>query len=409
MDGLSFRLADEKNLHSEITHMSWNPEHDIIVVCHANGEVVAYQAYIRKIWGLGTKGRKQKVTGIAWRPDGQVLAVSFGNRNLVLASVQDGYTLCSESLSFDVKSCCWVERSSDDAGQLKSPSADLAHLNITIYKYLPILIDLPSINRPRKFIVDPPDDLFCLAKQTKLNILILLGQNEILLRAFGLWPLLFINRSTLFVDQCLFVTMSPLLDRLCILSTTKSTSDTSISQLHYSTFDCTSFLSDYHQDYLELTRSLCRIKSLLLFGEKIYQTLIDLVTKCFIEFDKKVQTFCDETKEILLQSAPQQQWTFQSELMSLLATGNCSENMSNGFFTNIYDYGYSKKLITTFEECRTKSKELLILFGRTIEHIFGYLTEIKGLRQWHGRYEQIDFDPQLITGTIMTFIVNVTM
>jgi hypothetical protein len=36
---LNFRLAEEKNFHSEVLLFSFNPEHDIIVVCSANGDV----------------------------------------------------------------------------------------------------------------------------------------------------------------------------------------------------------------------------------------------------------------------------------------------------------------------------------------------------------------------------------
>jgi hypothetical protein len=42
--------------------------------------------------------------------------------------------------------------------------------SIPIDDYLPVLVDLPSVNRARKYIVDPPDDLFSLDKQTKLNM-----------------------------------------------------------------------------------------------------------------------------------------------------------------------------------------------------------------------------------------------
>jgi len=93
-----------------------------------------------------------------------VLAVIFSNRTLVLASVQDGHTLLSETLSFEIRSCNWIERTigqQQDDSQLESTSID---------NYLPVLVDLPSINRARKHIVDPPDDLFSLDKQTKLNM-----------------------------------------------------------------------------------------------------------------------------------------------------------------------------------------------------------------------------------------------
>ncbi len=116
---------------------------------------------------------------IAWRPDGQgignhsfnqncqidilVLAVTFSNRSMVLASVQDGHSLISETLPFEIRSCNWIERTH---GQ----SDDNQYESVPIENYLPGLVDLPSINRTRKHIVDPPDDLFSLDKQTKLNM-----------------------------------------------------------------------------------------------------------------------------------------------------------------------------------------------------------------------------------------------
>ena len=39
MEQFNFRLAEEKNFHSEVLLFSFNPEHDIIVICLANGEV----------------------------------------------------------------------------------------------------------------------------------------------------------------------------------------------------------------------------------------------------------------------------------------------------------------------------------------------------------------------------------
>ena len=39
MEALNFRLAEEKNFHSEVLLFAFNPEHDIIVICSANGDV----------------------------------------------------------------------------------------------------------------------------------------------------------------------------------------------------------------------------------------------------------------------------------------------------------------------------------------------------------------------------------
>lgn len=177
--------------------------------------------------------------------------------------------------------------------------------------------------------------------------------------------------------------MSSSLDTLCLFTRC----DLSVN---YSLFECTSFLSDYHNDYFHLTRSLCRIKSLILFNDKIFTTLIDLTTKCFSDFQTRINTFCETSRQQM------KQWTFQCELISLLSTGNSSEYMQQNFFGNIFDYGYAKKLVTAFEETKLKSKELIVMFGRTIEHIFGYLVEIKGLLQWYGKFDQIEFDPNIL-------------
>ena len=45
MDGFNFRIAEEKNFHSEVLLFAFNPEHDIIVVCSANGDVCLQFAF----------------------------------------------------------------------------------------------------------------------------------------------------------------------------------------------------------------------------------------------------------------------------------------------------------------------------------------------------------------------------
>lgn len=148
--------------------------------------------------------------------------------------------------------------------------------------------------------------------------------------------------------------MSPSLDSLCLFTRSEHS-------VNYSLFECTSFLSDYHADYYHLTRSLCRIKSLLLFNEKTFTALTELTSKCFSDFQARINTFCQTFRQ---QQPQTKEWNFQCELMSLLATGNCSEYMQQNFFGNIFDYGYAKKLVTAFEETRMKSKELIVMFGR---------------------------------------------
>lgn len=84
----------------------------------------------------------------------------------MLASVQDGHSLLSENLPFEIRSTNWIERT---VGQ-QDDNIHVQYESIPVNDYLPVLVDLPSVNRTRKHVVDPPDDLFTLDKQTKLNM-----------------------------------------------------------------------------------------------------------------------------------------------------------------------------------------------------------------------------------------------
>ena len=138
------------------------------------------------MWALGTRSQRRKPVSLAWRPDGQgidtcdfsqvgtsrslilslVLAVTFSNRSVVLASVQDGHTLSSEALPFEIRSCSWVER----IQPVQEETNPTQFVSKSIDAYLPVLVDLSSVNRARKHVIDPPDDLFSLDKQSKLNM-----------------------------------------------------------------------------------------------------------------------------------------------------------------------------------------------------------------------------------------------
>jgi hypothetical protein len=146
--------------------------------------------------------------------------------------------------------------------------------------------------------------------------------------------------------------MSPSLDSLCLVTRTDLA-------VNYSLAEYTTFLADYHHDYLHLTRSLGRIRSLVIFNDKIFTTLVELTSKCLSDFQIRVNTFCQTVRKTDIRS-----WTFQCELMSLLSTGNCSELMQQNFFGHVFDYGYSKKLLVAFDETRVKSKELIVMFER---------------------------------------------
>lgn len=101
-----------------------------------------------------------------------VLAVTFSNRSLVLASVQDGHQLLSETLPNEIRSCHWLERILGPQDE----DLEIPYESVPTDDYLPPLVDLPSVNRARKHIVDPPDDLFSLDKQNKLNMSVIKKQ-----------------------------------------------------------------------------------------------------------------------------------------------------------------------------------------------------------------------------------------
>ena len=65
---------------------------------------------------------------------------------------------------------------------------------------------------------------------------------------------------------------------------------------------------------------------------KLSQHLTELTSKCFSDFQSRVNTFCETMQD----NKRLKQWTFQCELMSLLSTGNCSESICNKISLEIF-------------------------------------------------------------------------
>eukprot|EP00058_Branchiostoma_floridae_P023512 XP_002609002.1 hypothetical protein BRAFLDRAFT_124012 [Branchiostoma floridae] len=182
----SFRQLKEKSLSTEVTQMQWNPKMDLLALANTQGEVWLHRLNWQRVWTLSpptgtTEG--QGVTGLAWRPDGQVLGVGYQNGQVVLCDVEKAEVLHTSTLSHPVSCMTWQEAEDKHrvtsapvhVDQSSSPVSSPATPQDTAADFLPRLTPLPkgySATDKANSEEEIVEDNKRLSSQTRLNILV---------------------------------------------------------------------------------------------------------------------------------------------------------------------------------------------------------------------------------------------
>nr|KAG5706257.1 hypothetical protein BaRGS_026039 [Batillaria attramentaria] len=94
--------------------MLWSPKLDLIALANANGEVMLHRLSWQKVWALAAPGDGETVGGLAWRPDGKVLAVGYVSVGFMIQDGSQERRVCSATITEDFHSLSVVVESTSD-------------------------------------------------------------------------------------------------------------------------------------------------------------------------------------------------------------------------------------------------------------------------------------------------------
>ncbi|XP_069688807.1 uncharacterized protein [Periplaneta americana] len=89
--------------------MAWSSKRDLILLSSIEGEVMVYNLSWKKIWTFPPPSEETEVTGLAWRPDGNVFAIGYSKGDVVLVDAGKGEIIDKFHVEAKITCIKWVE------------------------------------------------------------------------------------------------------------------------------------------------------------------------------------------------------------------------------------------------------------------------------------------------------------
>ena len=186
-----FKQEDEKHVSTEVELMVWAPKVDLLALSNVNGEVVLHRLSWQKVWTITPPTEKDRVGGLAWRPDSKLVTIGYKSGKIRLCDIEKGNILHSTEVEGEVTCMSWTEhRYPDD-----SPFTSEPYGEDTSATFLPTLQPLnKNYSDSAPVTKDNSDEVVedskKLKDQKELNFLIIgTNQDSVHLLVYGSFPL----------------------------------------------------------------------------------------------------------------------------------------------------------------------------------------------------------------------------
>lgn len=391
----SFKLVDEKHVSTEVDMMLWSPKLDLIALATSHGEVVLHRLSWQKVWTLPSLGEEEKIGGMAWRPDGKVLAVGYLSGKLKLCDVEKGEVLHDASVEGEITCMSWIAQYLPDGSTW---TAD-PYKEDNSMQFLPTVQPLNKHHSEgsvsKGAVEEVVEDGKKLKDQKELNFLVLGTNRDVVhLIAYGIFRVASVTFVIQDGSQERRVCSAIITEDLCSLSfVVESTSDESDEIDYYLlTFD-TKILMMRHKEIrlmaLQYGQVLMLIEHLQTTVTQMSEAWEDILT----EMDAKLLKFAEEK----CRSA---QGTVSNDFLELLLFGTPSVELQNFLLHELTEKGL-KKLGFSIETSYSNIQKLVVKHLQTASQaLVFHLTYLQGMARWHDHFGVLGLDADSIQESI---------
>ncbi|KAK9880735.1 hypothetical protein WA026_013059 [Henosepilachna vigintioctopunctata] len=110
----TIKQLEEKNVANEIVHMSWSDRMDLVAYATVKGEVALHRLTWTRAWNLAPPLETSTVKGLAWRPDGKVLAIAYSNGEVRIVSIENKVVSKTIETCGDITCIQWVQEKNEN-------------------------------------------------------------------------------------------------------------------------------------------------------------------------------------------------------------------------------------------------------------------------------------------------------
>ncbi|CAH1783044.1 unnamed protein product [Owenia fusiformis] len=386
-----FRQIEEKHVSQEVTTMLWSPKMDLVALATVLGEVVLHRLSWQKVWTLAPPGEEIKVRGLAWRPDGKVLAVGYSTGTVQLCDVENSDCIHSITLPHGITCLQWVaEQNLNDesnASQSENYCADTS--DTFLPKLQPLNKSYGTIAKGQS--EDNVEDGKKLKGQTELNVLVIgntLG--TISLYAYGIFPVATIDMTSATNTKIGNVYCGGLSQDLRLLTLMVETlqGDAQTSDISILSID-TSLLASRHRELRILALKFGQILTLLSYAQATIRQMKEAWEDILLEMDTKLRKFAEEKYKLV-------SGTVSNDFLELLMFGTPSSELQSFLLHELTEKGL-KKLGHSIETSYSNIQKLVLKHLQSVgQSLVYYLTELKGMSLWYDRFGVLGLSPQCI-------------
>lgn len=370
-------LVQTKTSQNQVTHIEWNPGMDLLATVFCNSALTCSRLLsFQKVWHKQPEGA---IEGIAWRPDGRVLAIGAYNNKTkeytcTLHDVENGQELNTIKVDKPITSVSWFQLTDEDKDKE----------------------DDNKLKKPPNNPIKEQSDTFShqLAhKQTQLNILYIATDHcKISFYSLGLFYIGEISIPADGLSKIIKTHSSSCLRYITALIQTKHNTST---ELTLKVFNLNTF-HDRSKEILEVSKMYAKVTDELEYLDDTMNAITTSWADVLAGLDNKLSSYCSRKSRKPDESLSGYTFLSADELLQLLVIGFTSDNLEK-FLADMSDKGL-KKLNNAIEQTCLRIQNLIVKNAqKCCYHLHGDLNTLRGLAtESDHRYRDVGLDDKFI-------------
>lgn len=381
MTSNGMRQLEERHMATKVDIMIWSNKMDLLALSNSKGEVALHRLSWQKVWSLSPPAEDVIVKGIAWRPDGKVIAIGYSNNHLILVDVENKETTHKTNYGENdhvISYICWLED-----GTAANSNSNHNFTEGKEHNYLPKLL---PISRTFGSISDESNEVLEDTKkiidQKNLNLLIVgLSNGKLYINIFGLFEcgIVELPEEIKYNSKILGVEISANLKNMFL-------SIANDGKLKLAVYDI-SVLSLYSWEIHALAYKYGQLMSLVDYLDNTMHSISEAYENMLLlEMESKLSQYADSMPE----------GTVSADFLDLLMFGTQTDALETFLLHDLTDKGI-KKLGHSIELSHTNIQKLILKHLQAVgQNIAYHLSELRGMARLTECFKLLGVDESVV-------------
>ncbi|OWF41517.1 Anaphase-promoting complex subunit 4 [Mizuhopecten yessoensis] len=384
----AFKQVDEKHVSVEVELMLWSPKFDLVALSNVQGEVVLHRLSWQKVWLVAPPAEEVKVTALAWRPDGKVLAAGYTCGKINLYDIENSEVLTTLELPGEVTCMSWITQSLPEGTTWSPDPYEDDNASLYLPKLQPLNKSYGTLSKGAS-VEENVEDSKKLNDQKELNLLLAGCAKELHMFAYGVYPIGDTVVTPAHDAQLKQIHSAEISQDLHLVSTVieLSKDDSQEQEFSIMTFD-TRLLSSRYQELRILALKCGQIATLIGYLQQTIQQMSEAWEDILMEMDSKLLKFAGEKRTGTS--------TVSNDFLELLMFGTPSPELQAFLLHELTEKGL-KNLGHSIETSYSNIQKLVVQHLQVVSQAMLYhLSDLRGMSAWYEKFGVLGMHTQKI-------------